>query len=92
MKRIFEASWPSCLRVKTKSSAELGVRKTTASPTSSAVLGAAEGDDVDAGVGGELAQRHAERSGGVGEPGAVDVQEHAEAWAASAIARVSSSV
>ena len=77
-KRIFEASWPSCLRVKAKSSAELGVAEDDRLAEEEAVLGAAEGDDVDAGVGGELAERDAERGGGVGEAGAVDVEEHAE--------------
>ena len=40
------------------------------------VLGAAERDRVDAGVGGQRPQRHAERGGGVAQPGAVDVQQH----------------
>ncbi len=40
------------------------------------VLGAAVGDDVHARVGGEGAEREAEGGGGVGEPGAVDVDEH----------------
>ena len=78
MKRIFEASWPSCLRVKAKRSPRSGRRKTTASPKSGAVLGGAEGDDVDAGIGGELAQRDAEGGGGVGDAGAVDVEVHPE--------------
>ena len=33
MKRIFEASWSICLRVKLKSAASPGRQKTTASPT-----------------------------------------------------------
>ena len=42
-------------------------------------LGAAEGEDVHAAVGGEGAQGQAERGGGVGDAGAVHVQVHAVA-------------
>ena len=43
-----------------------------------AVLGAAEGDDVHPGFGGQLGERGAERRGGVGEARAVDVEAHPE--------------
>ena len=79
-KRIFEASCMPCLRIRTRSSrARPGSRKTTASPTRPPFLVAAERDDVGADVDGERAERHAEGGGGVGEPGAVDVQEHPHA-------------
>ena len=42
------------------------------------VLGAAERHDVDAHVGGQRAQRHAQRGRGVGEPCAVDVHPQPE--------------
>ena len=42
-----------------------------------AVLGAAEAQDVDAGIRRELAERHAERGGRVPDAGAVHVQGHA---------------
>jgi hypothetical protein len=40
------------------------------------VLGAAEREQVHTDVGGERAQRHVKRRRGVGQAGAVDVQEH----------------
>ena len=66
------------MRVKLKSAASPGRQKTTASPTAQAVLRAAEGDRVDAGIGGQRGERRVERGRGVREPGAVDVHEHAE--------------
>ena len=78
-KRIFEASWPSCLRVKSEALGELGAAEDDRLAEDEAVLGPAERDDVDAGLGGQLGERRPERRGRVGEPGAVDVQVHAEA-------------
>jgi hypothetical protein len=57
---------------------ELGAQEYDRLTDQEAVLGAAEGDDVDARVGGGLAKRGALCHGGVGEPGAVDVQVHFE--------------
>ena len=74
--RILEASCIDCLRMKRKSRRELGAQEDDRVAEQEAVLGPAEGEDVDAGVGGERAKRQVEGGGGVGEPGAVDVQEH----------------
>ena len=65
-----------CLRMKRKSPRELWAQEDDRVAEQEAVLGPAEGEDVDAGVGGQRAERQVEGRGGVGQSGAVDVQVH----------------
>ena len=78
MKRIFEASWSICLRVKLKSAASPGRQKTTASPTTRPFFVPPKETTSTPAFGGQRGKRRVERRRGVREPGAVDVDEHAE--------------
>ena len=73
---ILEASCIDCLRMKRKSRDELGAQEDDRVAEQQAVLGPAEGEDVHACVSGQRAKGQVEGGGGVGEAGAVHVQEH----------------
>ena len=77
MNRIFEASCMFILRRYTRPSCRLRVQGHHHLAEQQPVLGAAEGEDVHAGVAGERPQRHLEVGGRVRQPGAVHVELHA---------------
>ena len=74
--RIFDASCIACLRTELEARRPTSARSsTTASAPISPFFVPPNETRVDAGVGGQRAQRHAERRGRVAEPRAVDVQQ-----------------
>ena len=83
-KRIFDGSCVTCLRTYAAPTAASGIEEHDGLAAEQAVLRAAEREHVDAGVDRERPQRGGrptERRRGVGDAGAVHVDEHAHAGA-----------
>ena len=76
MNRIFDAELHRLLAAVEEAGGEVLAQEHDRLGAHRAVLGAAEGDGVDADVGRQRAERDAERGRGVGEPRAVDVEQH----------------
>ena len=70
-----EASCIPCLRTNEVARGEVAAEEDDRLAAEQPVLGAAEGQHVDAAVGGDLAEAGPQARRGVGEPGAVDVQQ-----------------
>ncbi len=78
MKRILLDSCICCLRMKRSAHGQLGAEEDDRLAPHETVLGAAEGEDVDAGICGGLAEIYPEGRSGVADAGTVHVQVHVE--------------